>query len=136
MVSCSNDHMNNLLQSSTKSTEGWDIKVGSGKWSKSAGVDKKCGPQWYGWSGGSNVGTISTMVSSSYSKKCGKLDFVTTTDASRQGRGVEFNSTSISIFELFGILNLLGFDYLDNRYNTMLYFISYNSCLNSLTIYK
>ena len=32
------------------------------------------------------------------------------------------------------ILILLGFDYLDNRYNTMLYFIPDNSCLNSLTI--
>ena len=45
-----------------------------------------------------------------------------------------FAKISIGIFEFFGILILLGFDYLDNRYKTMLYFISYNSCLNSLTI--
>ena len=44
-----------------------------GKWSNSQGVDDMCGPQWYGWSGGAEVGSISTMLYKT--SKCGKLDF-------------------------------------------------------------
>ena len=47
--------------------------MGKGKWSNFQNVDSKCGPQWYGWSGNANVGTISTTLSKS--TKCGQLDF-------------------------------------------------------------
>ena len=65
--------MNNLLQSTTDTTPDWEINVESGKWSNSQGVDDVCGPQWYGWNGGAEVGSISTMLYKS--SKCGKLDF-------------------------------------------------------------
>ena len=75
LVSCSNDHVNNLLHSSTKIAEGWNINVDTGKWGNNQGVDSRCGPQWYGWTGGAGVGTISTKLYPSSMKKCGRLYF-------------------------------------------------------------
>ena len=61
------------MQSTTKTTPGWNIDVNSGKWLKNQGVENVCGPQWYGWSGNSAVGSISTTLFKS--SKCGRLDF-------------------------------------------------------------
>ena len=48
----------------------------SGRWPGvffNQGVDDICGPQWYGWNGNAEVGSISTMLYKT--SKCGKLDF-------------------------------------------------------------
>ena len=68
-----NEHVNNLLQSTTDTAPGWEIDVDGGKWHNNQAVDDKCGPQWYGWSWYGAVGSISTMLYKS--SKCGKLDF-------------------------------------------------------------
>ena len=71
-----NGHVNNLLNSTTKDTEGWNIDIESGKWKLPTlfqTVDEVCGPEWWGFSSGSGVGTISTMLNRS--TKCGRLDF-------------------------------------------------------------
>ena len=65
--------MNNLLQSTTDTTPGWEINVEKGKWDNDQAVDDKCRPQWYGWSLDAAIGSISTTLYKSY--KCGKLDF-------------------------------------------------------------
>ena len=36
-------------------------------------MENACGPQWYGWNGHSDIGSISTTLYKS--SKCGKLDF-------------------------------------------------------------
>ena len=36
-------------------------------------MENVCGPQWYGWNLGAEVGSISTTLDKS--SKCGKLDF-------------------------------------------------------------
>ena len=36
-------------------------------------MENACGPQWYGWSPTTDVGSVSTTLYKSY--KCGKLDF-------------------------------------------------------------
>ena len=63
------------MESNTKETEGWTIGVDSGKWSNNAGVETICGPEWYGWSAGISVGTISTMLNKSSTHDCGQLNF-------------------------------------------------------------
>ena len=65
--------MNNLVQSTTDTTPGWEINVAKGKWDTAQAVDDKCRPQWYGWSEDAIIGSISTTLYKSY--KCGKLDF-------------------------------------------------------------
>jgi len=68
-----NEHVNQLLQSTTATTPGWEINVEKGKWTNKQDVEAACGPQWYGWSSNSDVGSISTTLYKS--SKCGKLDF-------------------------------------------------------------
>ena len=68
-----NEHVNKLLQSTTDTTPGWEINVDNGKWTNRQDVDDACGPQWYGWSPTTDVGSISTTLYKS--SKCGKLDF-------------------------------------------------------------
>ena len=69
--------MNNLLQDATNPNEykGWHINVADGKWLLPWGQDvgDACGSGWYGWTGGSVVGSISTELTAS--TKCGRLDF-------------------------------------------------------------
>ena len=55
--------------------------MASGKWSNLANVENKCGPEWYGFSGGSAVGTISTILNSSPAYGCGRLVFGNCWDA-------------------------------------------------------
>ena len=71
----SDDHVNNLKDSPTKVISEWTIDVENGQWNNDAGsvVTKKCGPQWFGYSGDSAVGTISTKLYTS--AHCGKLEF-------------------------------------------------------------
>ena len=57
-----NDHVNNLLQTSTNTAPGWNINVDYGKWSNFPRIEAKCGPSWYGWDSWSAVGTISTTL--------------------------------------------------------------------------
>jgi hypothetical protein len=47
--------------------------VRRGKWSDHLTKDDKCGPQWYGFTGNAEVGSISTTLYKS--SKCGRLDF-------------------------------------------------------------
>ena len=69
-----NDHVNNLLQSTTKFTEGWTIDIAHGKWNPIfTYIDGKCSPGWWAFEGLSGVGTISTLLKQS--TKCGRLDF-------------------------------------------------------------
>ena len=70
----SNHHVNNLLTSTTKDTEDWDINMTDGKWKNNQDVDNVCGPNWYGWYSDS-VGTISTTLYKNDNLKCGRLDF-------------------------------------------------------------
>ena len=67
--------MNNLKDSASKAIPDWTIDVSDGSWKRGPGdgVRNKCGPQWFGWTGGSGVGTVSTKLHKS--TKCGKLDF-------------------------------------------------------------
>ena len=74
-----NAHVNNLLPSSAKFTEGWTTEVEAGKWKNHPSVYAKCGPQWYGWSYYADVGAISTTLSQS--TKCGQLNFGNCWDA-------------------------------------------------------
>ena len=39
------------------------------------GVENKCGPQWYEWTGNAGVGIISTKLYTNDLYKCGRLDF-------------------------------------------------------------
>ena len=71
----SNNHVNNLLTSTTKDTEGWDIFLSNGKWSNDQGVENTCGPNWFGWSPSDSDGTISTTLYKNENLKCGRLDF-------------------------------------------------------------
>ena len=71
--SAANEHVNNLLESTTDTTPDWEINVTGGKWSNLQIADGKCGPEWYGFSGMADVGSISTTLYKS--SKCGKLDF-------------------------------------------------------------
>ena len=71
----SNNHVNNLLTSTTKDTEGWDINMSDGKWKNNQVVDNICGPNWYGWTASDSVGTISTTLYKDENLKCGRLDF-------------------------------------------------------------
>ena len=75
MVSCNNMHVNNLLESSTDTVQGWDLSLDYGKWSNNAEAEEKCGPGWYGWADSANVGTISTMLYRNSQYQCGRLDF-------------------------------------------------------------
>ena len=68
-----NEHVNNILESTTDTTPDWEINVTGGKWSNLPIADGKCGPEWYGFSDMAEVGTISTTLYKS--SKCGKLDF-------------------------------------------------------------
>ena len=58
----SNNHVNNLLQTSTNTAPGWNINVDYGKWSTNQYIEAKCGPSWYGFDNWSAVGTISTTL--------------------------------------------------------------------------
>ena len=68
-----NEHVNNLLESTTDTTPDWEINVRRGKWTDHQTKDDKCGPQWYGFNGNADVGSISTTLYKS--SKCGRLDF-------------------------------------------------------------
>ena len=68
-----NEHVNNLLESTADTTPDWEINVRRGKWSDHQTKDDKCGPQWYGFNGNADVGSISTTLYKS--SKCGRLDF-------------------------------------------------------------
>ena len=71
----SDDHVNNLKDSPTKAIPEWTIDVEAGSWTEGPGTGarNKCGPQWFGWKGGSGVGSVSTMLHKSM--HCGKIDF-------------------------------------------------------------
>ena len=75
------DHVNNLKDSPTKTIPEWTIDMSHGSWTEppNGGVRNKCGPQWFGWTGGSGVGTVSTKLHKS--THCGKLDFGNCWDA-------------------------------------------------------
>ena len=77
----SDDHVNNLKDSASKAIPDWTIDVSHGSWTEGpgSGVRNKCGPQWFGWTGGSGVGTVSTKLHKS--THCGKLDFGNCWDA-------------------------------------------------------
>ena len=64
--SCYNSHVSKMIISEEKDVTGWNIDVSSGKWQypASSNVYEQCGNghAWYGWSGGANVGSISTIL--------------------------------------------------------------------------
>ena len=79
----SDHHVNNLKDSPTKAIPEWTIAIDNGPWNIGAGdsVRTKCGPegQWFGYTGGSGVGTVSTKLQKS--DYCGKIDFGNCWDA-------------------------------------------------------
>ena len=79
----SDDHVNNLKDSPTKAIPEWTIDIDHGPWNHGPGngIRTKCGPQgqWFGFTGGSGVGTVSTKLQKS--DYCGKIDFGNCWDA-------------------------------------------------------
>ena len=58
-----NSHLNNLLSSTSgQEVDGWNIECNAGIWDQQGtNYDEKC-HNWYGWKGGSGVGSISTTL--------------------------------------------------------------------------
>ena len=77
--------MNYLKDSPTKAIPEWTIDIQNGPWNlgpdRGDDVRKKCGPQgqWFGYSDGSGVGTVSTKLRKG--TLCGKIDFGNCWDA-------------------------------------------------------
>ena len=57
-----NEHVNNILESTTDTTPDWEINVTGGKWSNLQIADGKCGPEGYGFSDMAEAGSISSML--------------------------------------------------------------------------
>ena len=62
---CQNSHLNNLVGATTKDVEGWDVIITSGQFE--GNIDTyyiSCGNgnAWYGFIGGTSVGSISTTL--------------------------------------------------------------------------